>query len=257
MNAAQFEYLDGQLRESHPALFARFATASAAALATCGPERDIPYGPHPRQRYDLFRAAGKRRGTVAYFHGGYWQSRDKADFAFIAPPLMAGGFDAALVNYPLCPEVSVAEIVAAAMALPPLLDGPLILVGHSAGGQIAVELAMAHPNVAGVLAISGVFDLEPLMETTLNARLGLDAAAARAASPVHRARKAAPAIFAVGGDETQAFKDQTQAMCAAWAGVGNRSEALIVPGADHFSILESLCGEGMLRGAVGRIAEGI
>jgi arylformamidase len=234
--SAQFDYLDGQLRASHSALFARFAEASVAAAAACAPELDIAYGPHPRQRFDLFRAEGARRATVAYFHGGYWQSRDKADFRFIAPPLVADGFDVALVNYPLCPEVSVAGIAEAAEAVMAILAGPVLLVGHSAGGQIVVELAMMARergwDVAGVLAISGVFDLAPLVETTLNARLGLDEAAARAVSPLHRVMAGLPpAIFAVGGDETKAFLGQTRHMAEAWevAGMTLRSASFRAP----------------------------
>lgn len=259
--SAQFDYLDGQLRESHPALFARFAEANAAAVAGCAPELDIPYGPHPRQRFDLFRAEGERRATVAYFHGGYWQSRDKADFRFIAPPLMADGFDVALVNYPLCPETSVAGIVAAARAVMTALVGPVVLVGHSAGGQIVVELAMAARergwDVAGVLAISGVFDLAPLVGTTLNERLGLDEVSAGTASPVRRVVPGLPpAVFAVGGGETPAFLDQTERMAEAWESAGNDAVQRIVPGADHFSVLEDFCGGGVLRDAVRGLAGG-
>jgi arylformamidase len=260
--SAQFDYLDGQLRESHPALFARFAAMSAAAVAARSPALDLPYGPHPRQRYDLFRAEGERRATMAYFHGGYWQSRDKADFAFIAPPLVADGFDVALVNYPLCPEVSVAGIVEAASEVMAMLPRPVVLVGHSAGGQIAVELGMRARergwDVVGVLAISGVFDLAPLVGTTLNARLGLDAAAAQAGSPVHRVTSGAPlAVFAVGGEETAAFRDQSGHMCRAWAGAGNHSSELVMPGADHFSILAGFCDGGMeLLAAANGLAQG-
>lgn len=257
--SAQFDYLDGQLRASHPALFARIAEASAAAVAACSPELDLAYGPHPRQRYDRFRAEGERRATIVYVHGGYWQSRDKADFRFIAPPLVADGFDVVLANYPLCPEVSVAEIVAAAMALPDALSGPLVLVGHSAGGQIVVELAMAARergwDVRGVVAISGVFDLVPLVGTTLNVRLGLDEAAARAASPVNRViGSSPPAVFAVGGGETPAFLAQNRAMAAAWRVAGNEARELVVPGADHFSVLEGLVRGGELVAAVSALA---
>lgn len=255
--SAQFDYLDGQLRATHPALFERFAAESSAAVEACAPSLDLPYGPHPRQRFDLFRAEGTRRATVAYFHGGYWQSRDKADFRFLAPPLMADGFDVALANYPLCPEASVAEIVEAAKALPGALEGPLVLMGHSAGGQIAVELAMVARerrwDVAGVLAISGVFDLVPLVGTTLNARLALDEASAAAASPLQRiGPDLPPAVFAVGGDETASFLGQTRRMARAWEAAGNPAWQLTAPGADHFSVLECLSGESGLRAALRR-----
>ncbi|MES2443713.1 MAG: alpha/beta hydrolase [Pseudomonadota bacterium] len=252
----QFDYLDGQLRASHAALFARFAAASVRAAAECAAALDIRYGPHPRQIYDLFRAAAPARATVAYFHGGYWQSRDKADFRFFAPPLVAEGFDVALVNYPLCPDASVAEIVAAARAVMPLLAGPVILVGHSAGGQIVAELGIAARDagwdVAGVVAISGVFDLVPLVGTSLNAKLGLDEAAARVASPVYRvAASAPPAVFAVGGDETDAFGEQTRRMAEAWSDAGNAAGRVVIAGSDHFSILDGLCEpDGPLRTAI-------
>lgn len=260
----QFEYIDGQLRPAHAALFERFAAANEAAVIAAQPELDIAYGPHPRQQLDLFRTAGPRRAVIAYFHAGYWQSRDKSGFRFLAPPLAADGFDVALINYPLSPELGVSKIVSAAAAALPALatltdHAPLILAGHSAGAQIAVELAMATPSaigpIAGIVAISGVFDLEPLLDTSVNAKLELDRQTARDASPIHRVLPGAPrTMFAVGALETQAFRDQTAAMARAWASAGNPAEQLTVPDADHFSILDELCREdGALRSAIGNL----
>ena len=261
----QFEYIDGQLRPAHAALFERIAAANDQAIKDGQPTLDIAYGPHPRQTMDLYRAPGKRRAIVAYFHAGYWQSRDKSGFCFLAPSLAADGFDVAVVNYPLSPEMCVNDIVAATFAALPALaaltqNAPLILIGHSAGAQIAIELGMHSKNsdwtVSGILAISGVFDLVPLIGTSVNERLGLDPASARAASPIHRAAPGAPpAIFAVGSLETQAFRDQTAAMSAAWNDIGNSATLLTVPDADHFSILDELCSnKGLLRTAVGELA---
>lgn len=258
----QFAYIEGQLRPSHPELFERYAAASDAAVEQGQPALDLPYGQHPRQTLDLFRTAQPRRGAVAYFHAGYWQSRDKSGFRFLAPALTADGFDVALVNYPLSPEASVAEITAAARAaLPALADltdhAPLILAGHSAGAQLAIDLSMdppaGAPAIAGIVAISGVFDLEPLLDTTVNARLRLDPTAARAASPIHRVLPSAPrTVFAVGALETQAFRNQTAAMARAWAEAGNSATEITVADADHFSILTTLCSEdGALRAAIG------
>lgn len=263
--ANQFEYIDGQLRPSQAALFEHYAAESDRAVSTGQPELDLAYGPHPRQRLDLFRTDQPRRGVVAYFHAGYWQSRDKSGFRFLAPPLTADGFDVALINYPLSPELGVMDIVAAAAAALPVLaeltdQAPLILVGHSAGAQIAVELAMSAARVsapiAGIVSISGVFDLEPLLDTSVNAKLGLDTASARAASPIHRVRPGAPrTLFAVGALETPAFQGQTARMAQAWADAGNGASELTVPDADHFSILTELRREdGALRAAIGELA---
>ncbi|MCZ8171333.1 MAG: hypothetical protein O9272_06295, partial [Brevundimonas sp.] len=138
-------------------------------------------------------------------------------------------------------------------------EAPLILAGHSAGAQMAIELAMAGPAVpvTGIVAISGVFDLEPLLGTPVNAKLALGPASARAASPLHRVRPGAPpTLFAVGALETQAFQGQTAAMAQAWADAGNVASQVTVPEADHFSILTALCGaDGVLRAAVGALGE--
>lgn len=261
----QFEYIDGQLRPAHAALFKHLALANHQAVKQGQPSLDISYGPHPRQTLDLYRAQGDRRGTVAYFHAGYWQSRDKSGFRFLAPALAADGFNVAVVNYPLSPEMSVGDIVTASCAALPVLaeltgNGPLILIGHSAGAQIAIELGMLARNadwtVSGILAISGVFDLVPLIETSVNEKLGLDLASARAASPLHRAESGAPpAVFAVGALETQAFREQTAAMAQAWREIGNSAALVTVPEADHFSILNELCRDaGLLRMAVSELA---
>ena len=260
--ANQFEYIDGQLRPEQAQLFEHFAAENDRAVSAGQPVLDIAYGPHPRQTLDLFRTSQPRRGAVAYFHAGYWQSRDKSGFRFLAPPLTADGFDVAIINYPLSPETGVMEIVAAAGAALPALaaltgGAPLILAGHSAGAQMAIELAMSAQTAAGpitgIVAISGVFDLAPLLDTTINAKLALDPAAARAASPLHRIVPGAPrALFAVGALETRAFRDQTAAMARAWAAAGNAASEVTVPEADHFSILTALCREdGLLRAAIG------
>lgn len=263
--ANQFEYIDGQLRPSQAALFERYAAESELAVRAMQPALDLAYGSHPRQTLDLFRAEGQARAVVAYFHAGYWQSRDKSGFRFLAPPLTADGYDVAVINYPLSPELGVMDIVAAASAALPVLaeltdNAPLILVGHSAGAQIAVELAMSAAPVsapiAGIVSISGVFDLEPLLDTTVNAKLGLDPQSARAASPLRRVTPGSPrTLFAVGALETQAFQGQTARMAKAWADAGNVASELTVPDADHFSILSELGREhGALRAAIGDLA---
>ena len=109
--------------------------------------------------------------------------------------------------------------------------------------------------VSGVAALSGVYDLEPLIDTPLNDKLRLDQATARALSPVHRARSfMPPALFAVGGTETPAFMAQNAAMHAAWIEAGNQSVCLVVDGADHFSLLRGLQHPSALLAAISDLA---
>ena len=249
------QYLTGQWRSTHAALLSGFARQSAEAGQTLRPTLDIAYGPHPRQSFDFF-AGPSNAPTIAYFHAGYWQSRDKSVFRFLAASWVAAGFSFALVNYPLCPEVDLATLTEAARAFPPAFrdrmvslgrSPELIAAGHSAGAHLAVELALTDWQslglnpVSAVIGLSGVYDLAPLIATPLNEKLKLDADAARAASPVARVKPGMPrALFAVGGAETDAFLRQNEAMASAWAAAGNPSRALVIEGADHFSLLSEL-----------------
>jgi arylformamidase len=246
------QYMTGQFRPGHAALIAAFEREGDDSLAAYRPELHVKYGQHPRERFDFYAASRPWRGTLAYFHAGYWQSRDKAQFRFLAPHFLARGLDVALVNYPLCPDVTVPVLLESTRrAVPVVLQHAaslgrggerLVAAGHSAGGQIAAELAMADwagsSPVAAIAALSGVFDLDPLLDTPLNDRLGLDRPTAKAVSPLWRVRGGLPpALFAVGGGETPGFRDQTARMHRAWTAAGNKAEQLVVEGADHFTLL--------------------
>lgn len=251
----EFQYLSGQMRDSFAALFQDFERRNEQALRLPHWSLDVPYGDHPREVFDTRPADGPSRGTLVYWHAGYWQTRDKAQFRFLAPRFNALGWDVALINYPLCPEVGVADIVRSArrawgavMARQAArgVSGPSVLCGHSAGAHLAVEVALqaaaaSEARMAGVIGISGVFDLRPLVQTSLNVRLQLDDATAEACSPHGRVRAGvAPALFVLGETETPAFHAQTQAMAEAWQSQGHATQVVSVAGADHFSVLDHL-----------------
>lgn len=255
-NTAEFQYVTGQMRESFVELLVSFEAQNAHALSLPNWELNIPYGAHAREVMDVRPSDVKPLGTVVYFHAGYWQSRDKSQFRFLVPAFNAMGWDMALVNYPLCPEVSVVSIVAsAAQALQKVLVrqhqsgryGPIVLCGHSAGAHLAVELALKHLDglsalqISGVIAISGLYDLDPLRETSLNTRLKLDVVSARDSSPIHRVQQgAAPGLFLWGDAETPAFHAQSQNMARQWQVQGNEAKCCSIEKADHFSVLEKI-----------------
>lgn len=255
MNDHQFEYVEGQARPGFPALLAEYRQRSDQVAAQPGNVLDQPYGPHVRQRFDLFPASGPAAGVLLYFHAGYWQSRDKAQFRFLAPFFQARGLHFVAVNYPLCPEVSLEALTQAVLPSVPAVRShlashglgglPLVVAGHSAGGHLAAEIALAtHAEgvgVQGVLGISGVYDPEPLVATTLNQKLQLNADSAAQANVLRRVRPGLPpGLWVVGGAETSAFLAQNAAMHAAWQGAGNASASVEVPEADHFTVLGTL-----------------
>ncbi|CAN5370877.1 alpha/beta hydrolase [soil metagenome] len=257
----EFQYLTGQARPGFPELHADFAARSVAVVADVPCELDLRYGDAERCTFDYFPVPdGVARGVVAFFHPGYWQWRDKAHFRFIAPTFTALGLDVALVNYPLCPVVTLEALTEAVRGAMHVVAArarqgagaavPLIAAGHSAGGHLAAEMGLTPwaerglPDdgaVAGVIALSGLYDIEPLRHTSLNINLKLDADSARAASPLLRVNAGAPqALIAVGADETPAMRAQTEQMHAAWQAEGNASTLLLSGGADHFSLLNQL-----------------
>jgi arylformamidase len=245
----------------HPRWLARYAEASRSAVAAHRPKLDLRYGRGPSETLDLFLPRAKPRGAFVFIHGGYWRALDKSDFSFVAAPFLARDLAVAVVNYDLCPAVTVAAIVdecrgaVAWLANAGLGEGVpaghTVIGGHSAGGHLVAMLFAtdwrdygfdAAPFVGG-LTLSGVHDLEPLTLSTMNADLRLDTGEARRVSPVHHApRSAAPLLVACGADETSEFLRQSQLIFDAWP--DNRpigaSAPLCIPQRNHFSVVWDL-----------------
>jgi arylformamidase len=248
----------------------RWTSASMAARQTLNCELDQAYGPRARQRYDLFipERGGAITPHVVYIHGGYWQRGDRKDCSFIAAELVSRGVAVSIPSYSLCPEVGVSDIIE---ELRGFVRGvwqafgcrPAV-VGHSAGGHLAAALIATDwsriPDVPGDLvpcayAISGVFELEPLVPTTVGDVLRLTPNAARAASPMLWTPPPADRNFvaAVGGIESQEFLRQSLEIVGRWCTAGVKAECVVVPGANHFTILDELArGESAM---VARIVE--
>src|SRR5215470_17325845 len=192
--AADFVEREYNLRAAfpdHPQWFSRWAEESAAAREKLGGHFDERYGSGPKQTMDLFPAVNPR-GALLFIHGGYWRALDKSEHSFVAPAFVAEGIGVAVVNYDLCPDVSIARIVEEAREAVAWLmrEGTrhgvpaqrLVLSGHSAGGHLVAMLLatdwrarrLAGTAIVGAVAVSGVFDLEPLAQVSFNVDLKLD-----------------------------------------------------------------------------------
>jgi len=220
-----------------------------------GAQLDIAYGPGERHRYDLFPAAADPAPLLVYIHGGYWQRGDRTEYAFLARELNAAGITVALPSYSLCPAVSVMDIVAELRSFLAALWRrtriyPLV-IGHSAGGHLtAAMLASDWSSIAGVpadlvragYAISGVFDLPPLVGTSLNDALRLSPEAACAASPLFWPAPPKARVFAaaVGGLESEEFLRQSRAIARSWRQAGVTAEDVVVANTNHFTIVDEL-----------------
>jgi acetyl esterase/lipase len=224
--------------------------ARSARLRAARPEHlDLRYGPAERNRIDYF-VADPGGPVLVFIHGGYWQMRAKETFSFLAAGPLAHGINVALVAYTLAPEKRLDGIVAEVRAgvrwlatqLPRYGGDPLRLVvsGWSAGGHLAV-MTLTEPRILGALAISGIYDLEPIRLCYLNDRLRLDPEEARRNSPLlHLPRDSAPLILAYGGGELPELVRQSEAYAAARTQAGLPSRLTALAGHDHFTILEEL-----------------
>ena len=213
---------------------------------------DLAYGDTPRERLDLFLAADPKAPTLAFIHGGYWQMNDlaKENFAFFAEGLLPLGINLALVEYTLAPAARLDRIVAEvrrsvrwlAEHLAEYDADPtrLYVAGHSAGGHLTA-MTMPLPEVRGGIAISGIYDLEPIRLNYLNEKLGLDVAEAERNSPLrHLPATAGELVVAYGTRELPELCRQSIEYARAWTERGLRGRLLPVDGADHFTILDAV-----------------
>jgi arylformamidase len=245
------------LRLRHPereAVYARFAAASAALRARWPGFRTLR-GPSARRGTDFFPSStgGTPAPLFVFIHGGYWRALDRGTFSFLAEPWLARGVHVALPGYELAPQVSVRTIARQVQeAMVHLLDAAdalaidrrrIVVSGHSAGAQLGAFVLGELPSdsARGFVGISGVYDLEPLLATSVNLDVRLDAAEARALSPARRPVDGRLAqLCAVGAAETDGFRAQTLDHVARLQAHGARAEALEVPGRTHFDVLDEL-----------------
>lgn len=231
------------------AFWGRWQAASAAFRAAHPPARPaLRYGDHPREAADLHLPEGTPRGLLVFLHGGFWRMGDRGLWAYLAAGPLAQGWAVAMPSYPLAPEARIGAITrAVARALPVLaaeVAGPILLVGHSAGGHLALRLVCPDADlpravadrVAAVLAISPLADLAPLIGMPMNADLRLDPAEARAESPISHAPPDLPVFLRVGAEERPAFRDQARRLAAAWPD----AHLCVAPDRHHFDVIDAL-----------------
>ena len=210
---------------------------------------DLRYGPRERNRIDFFKARDDGP-TLLFIHGGYWQQRAKETFALFAEGPLAYGINVALIGYTLAPEVTLDQIVAEihagidflAKELPALGgdDKGIVVSGWSAGGHLT-SMALSHPQVRAGMAISGIYDLEPIRASYLNVKLGLDEAMSRRNSPMMQAGGAAkPLSLIAGSAELPLLRKQTADFAGHRARYGLPVTYEEIPGANHFTIMDEL-----------------
>jgi arylformamidase len=246
------EYNNRARVPEHPGIIAGWKENAAVYRASYPhSELGLSYGSSARQTIDLFWPDAKRDAPIALFiHGGYWQALDPSHFSHLARGANANGIAFALAGHDLCPQVSVAEIIdqvrAAAVFLWRRHQRPMVASGHSAGGHLTACLVATDWKTLGArealipsgLAVSGLFELEPLVPTSINNALKLDTAEAKRLSPRYWPVKNGLTLDAwVGAAESSEYLRQSDGVVRVWRGQGAETAYREVEGANHFTVV--------------------
>ncbi len=212
-------------------------------------ELNLRFGPRERQRIDFFRAGSPGAPLLVFIHGGYWQMRRKETFRFLAAGALHHGISVALPGYTLAPEQNLAGIVTEIRdALRWLREhadslgfdrSRIVVAGWSAGGHLAA-MAADEPGVTGVLAISGIFDLEPIRLCCLNDKLLLKPEEVAGLSPLRLPLSGKPLFAVCGSDELPELQRQSWDFARHRAAAKLPGGAFTLAGRNHFTILEEL-----------------
>jgi arylformamidase len=248
------EYNDRARVPEHPAILAQMDIDAAAYRAKSpNAEYGLGYGSSERQVIDLFSAkAGVQNPLALFIHGGYWRTNHWSSYSHMASSLNSHGVDVAVTGYDLCPQVSIATIIdemrAAVLYLWRKRRQRMLVFGHSAGGHLAACMLATGWSKFGAPAdlvpcaysISGVFDLTPLTQVSMNQELRLDDAEAKKVSPLFWPVPNGGVLDAVvGGAESSEFIRQSRIIAEGWKDKAQtRFEE--IPGANHFTVVGPL-----------------
>lgn len=255
------EYNNRARVPEYPVIAERWGRASTAYRLRANAELDIAYGAGERHKCDLYLpVSGLTPATplVMFIHGGYWQRGERHLNGHVAEQLNALGIAVAVAGYDLCPDVKIADIVDQMRACVGMLwrktQRRIVVCGHSAGGHLtAAMLATDWSRIgapAGLVsagtAISGVFEVAPLVPTSLNEALRLtwDDALDVSVLDVVLPRADIELLCAVGGAESPEFLRQSRDCAFAWGRQGARTRVLEVPDANHFTVMDEMTRKG-------------
>ena len=258
------EYRPGLSVPNAEALMRGYGERSAAARTRLAGRYGIAYGPTRDEKLDIFPADRPDAPVFVFIHGGYWRAFSAGEHSFVALGPVALGITTVVVDYSLCPKVTIDEITrqcraAVAWTLRHIGDyggdpARVAVGGHSAGGHLSAmcletrwdeDYGLARDPLAAALLVSGIYDIEPLRHSYLQPTIQLDDGIVRRNSPMFGVRPCAtPALVTWGADESAEFARQATQYHAAWQGAGNRGELLPLAGANHFTAVEGLADPG-------------
>ncbi len=255
----EYQYNPRESVPEFPLLAKQRSAASRQARQTLKSFLNVPYGAAPREVLDVYAADRPAGPVLVYIHGGYWRSGSKDDNCNFVPAYSQRGTTVVVVEYDLCPQVTVSDIVHQTRAsivwtYRNILryggnPAKLYISGHSAGGHLTA-MALAHdwqteglPGdcIKGATAMSGVHDLDMVMHINANDEIRMTPELAKANSPfLHPPRSRGPLLVAVGSAEPEGWKQMSKDYFDYCKQHGVDCEYLEVAGANHYTMSDNL-----------------
>jgi arylformamidase len=255
----EYQYNPRESVPEYPQLAKKRAEQSRRVRESAKSWLGVPYGSSPREKLDIYPADQPGGPVLIYIHGGYWRSGSKEDNCNFVPVFTKRGASVVLVEYDLCPSVTISDIVrqtrsAIVWVYRNILrysgnPSKIYLSGHSAGGHLTA-MALAHdwtseglPRdlIKGAVASSGVYDLDMVMRISVQEQVKLTPELAQENSPfVHPPLPICPVIVAVGGAEPKGWQQMSEDFFKLCKQRGVDCEYLIIPGANHYTMSEHL-----------------
>jgi len=220
---------------------------------------DLSYGQHPEQLLDLYLPLiqnDNNRKLQVYIHGGYWQELTKAESSFAATNFQQQGCHFAVLDYALAPNATLSEIVEQVRQAIDWLaknaeqlgydSNQIYLSGSSAGAHLAMMALQTNgePNagsmVQGICAVSGIYDLLPLVDTYVNDAIKMDVAEAQKNSPIALPLPRQPVIMAFGQHETSEFIRHSAMIAEKIVRNGNEVSCRQIARRNHFDVILDL-----------------
>ena len=249
------------LVDDFDALIEKWSNWSEDFRANVDSSLDCQYGNGEKDKLDIFRSGKPNAPLFIFVHGGYWQRGDKSIYSFVADSFVNSGIDVALIGYQLCPGASMTNIVdkireAIVWIWNNASDYSISrhrinVSGHSAGGHITgMVLATDWSTISNNLPkdivktgipISGLYQLDPIRETTIADALGLNDEESLALSPhFYQPQTESPILVTLGGGETPEFHWQTNKFLKRWKNFKAPLDYFAEPDVDHFGVVERL-----------------
>lgn len=220
-------------------------------------EKGVAYGGDPRERMDIYLPARRkgRASVIVFVYGGSWHSGSRKDYGFVGTALARQGFIVAIPDYRIYPDAifpAFVEDVARAVAVVSRTVGkerPVILMGHSAGAEIAALVVLDRRylkaegidvcrTVAGFVGLAGPYDFKPPRE--LYRRIFPKPLLA-ASRPVNFTEgHHPPSLLISGKSDLVVSPKETEKLATALRRSGNDAELVLYPRIGHVTLIGTL-----------------